>query len=159
MQSGQVLESWPALRQALIQMFDRRISFTAPMQRIEARKWNSSNESFDQYVIDKLSLIHRLNIPTTDAVNLIIGGIQQHSLRATALTLPTHSVDQLEAMRRITFGMSDIDKKNQHPSKGDAIGTVSRQPTAKQQGTMVSRRRVRATTAKRRAIGKRIARL
>lgn len=68
---------------------------------------------------DKLSLIHRLNIPTTDAVNLIIGGIQQHSLRATALTLPTHSVDQfLEAMRRITFGMGDADKKSQHSSKG-----------------------------------------
>jgi len=118
MKSGQVLESWPTLRQALIQMFDRRISFTAAMQRIEARKWNSSNESFDQYAIDKLTLIHRLDIPATDAINLIIGGIQQHSLRATALTLPTYSVDQfLEAMRRITFGMGDIDKKNQHPNR------------------------------------------
>lgn len=51
MQSGQVLKSWPALRQALIQMFDCRILFTAAMQRIEARRWNSSNESFDQYAI------------------------------------------------------------------------------------------------------------
>lgn len=119
MQQGRVLESWPALKQALLQMFDRRVSFTAAMQRIEARKWNMSKESFDQYAIDKLALIHRLDIPTADSINLIIGGIPQHSLRATALTLPTQSVDKfLEAMRRITFGMSDLEKKNSHLHKG-----------------------------------------
>ncbi|KMQ83810.1 hypothetical protein RF55_19054 [Lasius niger] len=119
MQTGSVLESWTALRQALIQMFDRRVSFTVAMQRIEARKWSPAKESFDQYSMDKLSLIHRLNLPTADTVNLIIGGIPQHSLRATALTLPTHSLDQfLEAMRRITFGMGELDKRNpSQPSK------------------------------------------
>lgn len=52
MQQGQVLESWPALKQALLQMFDRRVSFTAAIQRIETRKWNMAKESFDQYAID-----------------------------------------------------------------------------------------------------------
>lgn len=89
------------------------------MQRIEARKWNPSKESFDQYAIDKLVLIHRLDIPTADTINLIIGGITQHSLRATALALTTQSVDQfLEVMRRITFGISDQEKKTSHPHKG-----------------------------------------
>ncbi|KMQ91646.1 hypothetical protein RF55_8459 [Lasius niger] len=113
MQNGGVLESWAALKLALTQMFDRRVSFTASMQKIEARKWSPSKESFDQYSIDKLALIHRLNLPTADTINLIIGGIPQHSLRATALTLPTTSLDQfLEAMRRITAGLGDFDKKS-----------------------------------------------
>ncbi|XP_029163451.1 uncharacterized protein LOC114934906 [Nylanderia fulva] len=118
MQSGHVLESWYELKQAMIKMFDRRVSFTAAMQKIEARKWNPAKESFDQYSIDKLTLIHRLDLPSTDAINLIIGGIPQHSLRATALALTTQSVDKfLEAMRRITYGMGDMREKNHHQSK------------------------------------------
>lgn len=120
MQSGHVLESWFELKQAMIKMFDRRVSFTAAMQKIEARKWNPAKESFDQYSIDKLALIHRLDLPSTDAINLIISGIPQHSLRATALALTTQTVDKfLEAMRRITFGMGDIDKKSNHQNKSN----------------------------------------
>ncbi|KMQ91613.1 hypothetical protein RF55_8496 [Lasius niger] len=119
MQSGHVLESWSELKRALTKMFDRRISFKAAMQRIEARKWNSSKESFDQYAIDKLALIHRLDLPSTDTINLIIGGIQHSSLRAKALTLTTHSVDQfLEAMRRITYRVDEFEKKNLNQHKG-----------------------------------------
>jgi len=122
MQNGAVLESWAALKRALTQMFDRRVSFTASMQKIEARKWNPSKEPFDQYSIDKLALIHRLNLPTADTINLIIGGIPQHSLRATALTLPTTSLDQfLEAMRRITAGLGDFDKKSPNQNKNNRI--------------------------------------
>ncbi|CAL1687614.1 unnamed protein product [Lasius platythorax] len=120
-QNGNVLESWTDLKQALVQMFDRRISFTAAMQKIETRKWSPAKETFDQYSIEKLALIHRLNLPTADTISLLIGGIPQHSLRATALTLPTHSLDQfLEAMRRITFGMGDFEKKSapQQPKNG-----------------------------------------
>lgn len=119
MQSGHVLESWSELKRALTKMFDRRISFTAAMQRIESRKWNASKESFDQYAIDKLTLIHRLDLPSTDTINLIIGGIQHSSLRATALTLTIQSVDQfLEAMRRITYGVGEFEKKNLNQHKG-----------------------------------------
>lgn len=38
MQSGHVLESWNELKRELIKMFDRRISFTAAMQKIEVRE-------------------------------------------------------------------------------------------------------------------------
>lgn len=123
MQNGDVLESWTALKLALTQMFDRRVSFTAAMQKIEARRWAPGKESFDQYSIDKLALIHRLNLSMPDAINLIINGIPQLSLRATALTLPTNSLDKfLEAMRRITAGMGDLEKKSpQYQNKGGRV--------------------------------------
>lgn len=54
MQSGHALESWSVLKQELVKMFDRRVSFTTAMQRIEAGRWNSAKESFDQYAIDKI---------------------------------------------------------------------------------------------------------
>lgn len=123
MQQGSVLESWTELKKALIKMFDRRVSFTAAMQRIEARKWNTSKESFDRYAIDKLALIHQLDLPAADSINLIINGIPQYSLRATALSLNTKEVDEfLDAIRRITFGMGEQEKKNQSPhQKGGKI--------------------------------------
>ncbi|KMQ89167.1 hypothetical protein RF55_11226 [Lasius niger] len=137
MQNGNVLESWADLKRALVQMFDRRISFTAAMQKIETRKWSPAKETFDQYSIEKLALIHRLNLPTADTISLLIGGIPQHSLRATALTLPTHSLDQfLEAMRRITFGMGDFEKKSapQQPKNGRSKDNGYRGSDGKQQG-------------------------
>lgn len=116
MQQGSVLESWSELKKALIKMFDRRVSFTVSMQRIEARRWNPSRESFDRYAIDKLALIHQLDLLPADSINLIINGIPQHSLRATALSLHTNEIDEfLDAMRRITFGMGEQERKNPHP--------------------------------------------
>ncbi|KMQ89165.1 hypothetical protein RF55_11228 [Lasius niger] len=107
------------------------------MQKIETRKWSPAKETFDQYSIEKLALIHRLNLPTADTISLLIGGIPQHSLRATALTLPTHSLDQfLEAMRRITFGMGDFEKKSapQQPKNGRSKDNGYRGSDGKQQG-------------------------
>jgi len=63
MQEGIVFESWSGLKQEIIKMFDRKVSFTTPIQKIEARRWSPSKESFDQYAIDKLALTHRLNLP------------------------------------------------------------------------------------------------
>ncbi|KYN11460.1 hypothetical protein ALC57_16378, partial [Trachymyrmex cornetzi] len=86
LQLGSALESWSCFKQELIKMFDRKISFYAAMQKIEARRWNYHKESFDQYAIDKLALTHRLNLPQSDVINLLIGGIMKSLLRATALT-------------------------------------------------------------------------
>lgn len=61
--------------------------------------------------MDKLALIHRLNLP--DVISLIIGDISQSSLRAAALTLNVQSVEQfMEAMRRIIFGVTEYERKN-----------------------------------------------
>ncbi|KYN09358.1 hypothetical protein ALC57_18534 [Trachymyrmex cornetzi] len=86
LQLGSALESWSCFKQELIKMFDRKISFYAAMQKIEAHRWNYHKESFDQYAIDKLALTHRLNLPQSDVINLLIGGIMKSLLRATALT-------------------------------------------------------------------------
>ncbi|XP_011860718.1 PREDICTED: uncharacterized protein LOC105557922 [Vollenhovia emeryi] len=83
------------------------------MQKVEARKWMIHKESFDEYAIEKWTLIQRLNIPAPDAIQLIIGGIQQVSLRATALSLNSKTMEEfLEVMRRITDGATDWDRKN-----------------------------------------------
>lgn len=112
MQSGEVLESWSSLKQEIVKMFDRQVSFMMAMQKIEARRWLPHKESFDQYAMEKLTLIHTLNLPARDVISLLIGGIQQSSLRAAALTLTSQSLDKfLEAMGKITAGMSDCDKK------------------------------------------------
>jgi hypothetical protein len=85
----------------------------AAMQKIEARRWNSAKESFNQYASEKLTLIHCLNLPEDDVINLLIGGITQTSLRATALALSTSSVEQfLDAMRRITFIVEECERSN-----------------------------------------------
>lgn len=39
-------------------------------------------ELFDQYAIDKLALIHCLNLPQADVINLLVGRIMKNSLRA-----------------------------------------------------------------------------
>jgi hypothetical protein len=119
------LESWAGLKQELIKMFDRKISFTSAMQKIEARRWMQGKETFDQYAIEKLALIHRLDLPSSDIINLLIGGIMQASLRATALTLTAASIDQfLEAMRRITHGVGDLERRNSSPSKSNRFKDV-----------------------------------
>lgn len=117
MQAGHVLESWPVLKQGMLQMWSPHFIYGS-----NAAYWSTEMEPFKRIiwsVRNWQTLIHRLDLPTADTINLIIGGIPQHSLRATALTLPTQSVDQfLEAMRRITFGISDLETRNSPPSKG-----------------------------------------
>jgi len=82
------------------------------MQKAESRKWSASKETFDKYAIDKLALLHQLNLPESDTIHLLISGINQSSLRATALSVANESLDSfLEKMRCITEGLSDGEKK------------------------------------------------
>lgn len=107
------MESWTGLKQEITKMFNHRISFCTAMQKIETRKWNCFKESFDQYAIDKLALIHRLNLPTPNVINLLVRGIMKSSFRATALTLSTDSLDQfLERMKQITEGIGELEKRS-----------------------------------------------
>ncbi|XP_072757499.1 uncharacterized protein [Anoplolepis gracilipes] len=116
-QTGEAMESWIGLRQALTRMFERQVPFYKMMQKIEARKWNQAKETFDQYVVDKVSLTQRLNLSVKDTINLIIGGIIQSSLRAVALSINTETLEEfLDKMRKITEGISDLDWK-QPPSR------------------------------------------
>lgn len=83
LQSGAVLESWRALKRELINLFDRRVPFYVAMREVEARMWLAGKETFRQYAIDKLALMHSLSLPSDDQVNLLIGGISNQTIRAT----------------------------------------------------------------------------
>jgi len=77
--------------------------FYQAMRKVEARTWNSHKESFHDYAIDKL--IHQLELPAKNTITLLIGGITQPTLRATALSLRLTTVEAfMEAMRHIVSG-------------------------------------------------------
>jgi len=78
------------------------------MQKVEARKWNAMKETFDQYAIDKLALIHRLDLLDKDSIQLLAGDILQSSFRATVLSVATNTLDVFfEKMRHITYSISE----------------------------------------------------
>lgn len=117
-QTGAVIETWFALRRELLVIFDRQVPFYRVMQKIEARKWLSQKETFDQYAIEKLALIHTLNLPTSNTIHLLICGIAQPQLRATAHSIAAESIETfLEKMRKITHGMvkPGSEKKTSNP--------------------------------------------
>jgi hypothetical protein len=112
-QTGEAVESWCRLRLEIVKMFDRKVPFYKAMQKIKARKWIPSKESFDQYAIAKMALIHSLDLPVRDAIHLLIGGMPQSALRAVALSVADDSLDSfLERMRHIVEACPDTEKKS-----------------------------------------------
>jgi hypothetical protein len=123
-QSGKVLDSWSLFKTEFIRIFVRQYSYTTIMQKAEAKNWNHSKESFDQYAIEKMALIRRLNLPAENIIDLLIRGICHQSIRATAWAIRVNSVEQfLETMRRVANGMSDYERRK--PSNG-AEGEIHR---------------------------------
>ncbi|XP_032679538.1 uncharacterized protein LOC116847991 [Odontomachus brunneus] len=115
-QTGAVLESWTSLRYSLIRMFDCRIPFLATMQKVEARKWQQTKELFQEYAIDKMSIIYSLNLSVQDAINLLIGGIISEALKAIAATIRMDSVDQFIEYRCQLVATVCHDEKSSAPS-------------------------------------------
>lgn len=52
-----------------MKIFDRQVPFYKKMQKVEARKWLTSKESFDQYALAKLALMHGLDLPVRDSIH------------------------------------------------------------------------------------------
>lgn len=128
-QSGASLESWSELRAALRRTFEQKVPFYIQIQKVENRKWIYMKETFQHYAIEKLSLMHSLNLPTKDVINLLIGGITSASLRATASTLTTNSVEEfLEKMRQLTAAAGDMQRK---ATSGGSKGNKSSDFTCK----------------------------
>lgn len=93
------------LKNSLVKSFNRKIPFYKTMQKIEARRWNLGKESFDQYAIDKIALMHRLHLPEKDMINLLVGGVMQFSIRITALSIQANTIESfLDQMRHLTEG-------------------------------------------------------
>lgn len=91
-QTGTAVESWIGLRDELIKMFDSKMLFYKVMQKVEARKWLPAKETFDEYAIDKLALMHRADLVEQDKIHLLISGITQPSLQGTALSVNASTI-------------------------------------------------------------------
>lgn len=74
-QGDSAVESWLGLKTELIKIFDRKMPFYKVMQKIEARKWAQNKETFDDYAIEKIALMHRVHLPEQDKIQLLISGI------------------------------------------------------------------------------------
>lgn len=113
--SGPALQSWSNLREAMLKMFDRRIPFSILIRRVEARRWIFSKETFQQYAVNKLSLMHALDLPVQDKINLLIGGISDRMLKSSATavaSLYSDSMDQfLDKMYHLTTATTDWERK------------------------------------------------
>jgi len=92
-----------------MKIFERRVPFYKAMQRIEARKWQSNKESFDQYALTKLALMQGLDLPIRDVIYLLIGGIISGPLRAMAFSLSVE--DFLDRMRNIAETPTESERK------------------------------------------------
>lgn len=73
------------------------------MRKVEARTWNTTKESFHEYVTDKLALMQSLNLPEQETIQYLISGIINRSLRATASVLDVDTISQfLQKMHKVT---------------------------------------------------------
>jgi len=117
LQDGPSNESWECLKRELTKMFDKKIPFFKVMQRVEARKWQTAKETFDQYVLAKLSMIHGLSLPPQDIIHLIIGDIMSAPVRAAALSITAETVedfvDKMQHRRRLPGTRQKIRKCEQ----------------------------------------------
>lgn len=85
------------------------------MQKIEARRWNTIKETFRDYAMDKLALMHRLKLEEKHKIKLLIKGINNLSIKCAAATLRVNSVNQfIREMDEIVESCGDSFKKFQY---------------------------------------------
>jgi len=56
------------------------------MQKVEARRWIFTKESFSDYAMDKLALLASLRLQDEDSIQLLINGISSIAIKAAAAT-------------------------------------------------------------------------
>ncbi|KMQ90759.1 hypothetical protein RF55_9447 [Lasius niger] len=105
--TGSVNHSWSCFKEAITKRFKRRVLFHVAMQKVEAHCWNFNKETFQEYALDKLTIMQSLKLPDRDSIHLLIDGISSNALRGTAAVLQVDSVDEfLEQMHHITTSFS-----------------------------------------------------
>ena len=119
--SCSVYESWDNFKNALTRRFKRRVLFQVIMRKAEARHWIQHKESFEDYAMDKLHIMQRLGLQERDAIQYLISGISNPSLRGIAASLQSSSIDLfLEEMHSISLAYGDSNKKSwTNPTKED----------------------------------------
>jgi len=110
---GDINKSWDSFKEAIIRRFKRRVLFNVVMRKIEDRKWNYATESFQEYAMDKIALIHPLKLGDTDIIHLLINGINSLSIKSVAATIRADSIDHfLEEMHHLTAVCDSTLRKN-----------------------------------------------
>jgi len=101
----------------MLKIFERKVPFYKSIQRAESRRWIPAKETFNEYAIAKLAIIHQLNLPVRDTIHLLISGIANHAIRASALLVADSTLEGfLEKMRAVTESCSEVsDKKSVYP--------------------------------------------
>ncbi|KYN03842.1 hypothetical protein ALC62_05356 [Cyphomyrmex costatus] len=134
---GSMLESWTGFKEAILKRFTRRILYHVALQKIEGRSWNSYKESFLEYATEKLILMYNLDLGLTpeSTIDLLISGIPSKSLRATAASLKTDSVDAfLETMQQVAAVSIEPDRSTAR--HGKLKGSATQKPGNKAAGIM-----------------------
>jgi len=103
--SGPMIESWTGFKEVIMKRFNRRGLFLVILSKMKDRKWNHLEESFQEYVMDCLSLIHNIDLTPKEAIDLLIDGIEIESVQNAARIASLHidSIDEfLNKMDEIT---------------------------------------------------------
>lgn len=66
--SGPMIESWVGFREAVLSRFGREVIFHTAIQQIEERKWNYLKESFQEYAMKRLALMHGPNLSPKSSI-------------------------------------------------------------------------------------------
>ncbi|KMQ88500.1 hypothetical protein RF55_12002 [Lasius niger] len=124
LKAGVVNRDWDCFKQAIISRFRRNVVFTAVMQKVEARKWNISAESFQDYAMDQLALMESLDLTDKNSVQLLISGIGDRAVKAAAAGAYKFKGDKAKNTNFKTDGKKD---------NGDSMDKADRQPNSKGQ--------------------------
>ncbi|KMQ87219.1 hypothetical protein RF55_13564, partial [Lasius niger] len=111
--TGTINDTWISFKNALLRQFKRRIPYQIIIKKVEARKWNFLQESFNDYALEKLSLIQSLKLTDDDSIHFLIDGINNSAIRSAAAVIRATSLDDfLEEMHKVTISFGNLFKKN-----------------------------------------------
>ncbi|XP_011859423.1 PREDICTED: uncharacterized protein LOC105556919 [Vollenhovia emeryi] len=110
---GSINKSWDDFKTAIIRRFKRRILFSAVMKKSDDRKWQFSKETFQDYAMEKISILQCLRLPEDSIIHCLIDGINIIAIKAIAASIQTDSIDEfLEQMHHITTTCGTSAKKS-----------------------------------------------
>lgn len=85
--AGTINDIWISFKNALLRQFTRKIPYQVIMKKVEARKWNFMHESFNDYALEKLSLMQSLKLSDDDSIHYLTDGINNPAIDPISLTL------------------------------------------------------------------------
>lgn len=112
--SGEINRSWFCFKKAILDRFKRKVLVSVLMQKIQARRWNATTESFQDYATDKIALMRSLKLDDSDVIQWLVNGISNFAIKSVAASLHVTSLNQfLREMQHITDTCCDSPKKFQ----------------------------------------------